>query len=278
MSRERLVRAGLLAYPPAVRAALGPEMTATLLDAGTGSHRRFARELADLARLGLRARATRVASAGPGRVVADGICLAGTWLMTLDLSTLLSQSVRGMRDPLLAPASIALLGVALALALVGFDRLAGIAALVWTAARMPALLDHHPGMALVVLAVTVPSAACFAVLAFAPRRRAPDLRRLAWLIVPATLVATLGPPTYEQSPILLTVVAVAAILVVVAAVALLPTDPRLAIAGAVPLSDLGIGVAGNATDAFAALFIAATPLVLAVAVTRTRRLRRNVPI
>ena len=109
MSRELLVRAGLRAYPLDVRETRGLEMTGTLLDVSAGSVPRFARELLSLVRIGLRTRATRVAAAGPRRVVADGVCLAAVWLLTLDLSTLLAQTVRGMQDPLLAPASIALL-------------------------------------------------------------------------------------------------------------------------------------------------------------------------
>jgi hypothetical protein len=192
--------------------------------------------------------------------------------MTLDLSTLLAQTVRGMHDPLLAPPSLILLGVALALALVGHDRSAGVTALVWTAARLPTLLDHRPGAALVVVAATLPSATCFAVLALAPRRRAPGVRGLAWLIVPATLVITFGPPQYDQSPLLVALVAITALLVVLYALAMLTTDPRIAIAGSVPLSAIGIG-AGS----FLLLGLAA-PLVLAVALTRIRQLRQQVPI
>jgi hypothetical protein len=71
-------------------------------------------------------------------------------------------------------------------------------------------------------------------------------------------------------------VLLAALLVAVAAVALLPTDPRLAIAGAVSVSNLGIAVVALNPDGsvVARLFVAAAPLVLAAAVTRTRQLRR----
>jgi hypothetical protein len=75
-------------------------------------------------------------------------------------------------------------------------------------------------------------------------------------------------------------VLLAALLVVVAAVALLPTDPRLAIAGAVSVSNLGIAVVAINHDGSLVprLFVAAVPLVLAAAVTRTRRLRRATPL
>jgi len=264
LSRERATRVALLAYPRDVRERAGGEMTATLLDASAGSRTRFLRELAGLARAGMQLRGRRTAATGTRRVLADGVCLAAVWLMTLDLSTLLSQRLRGMEDPLLAPWSLVLLGVALALALVGYDRLAGVAALVWTAARFPLLLDHHPGMAIVLVAVTLPSVACFAVLVVAPRRRAVDPRRLAWLLVPVTLVATFGPPDYDQSPLLLMLVTSATLLTVVYALATLTTDPRIAIAGAIPLIIL---TAGSASP-----LALVSLVVLALALAATQRM------
>ena len=270
MRRERATRAALLTYPPEVRAQVGPEMTATLLDASAGSRTRFLRELAVIARTGLRLRGERTTVVGARRILADGVCLAGVWLMTLDLSTLGAQTVRGFHDPLLAPWSMVLVGAALALALVGHDRVAGAAALAWTAARFPLLLDHHPGMGLVVAAVTLPSVACFVVLVVAPRRRAPDPRRLAWLVVPLTLVATFGPPQSDQSALLFVLVAVAVLLVVGYALATLATDPRMAIAGAVPLLTVSAGSA--------ALLTLSALLVLATAMARLHQLRRQVLI
>jgi hypothetical protein len=278
MSGERMAALALLSYPAATRAARGEEMLATLLDASAGSPGRFLREIADLVRLGLRARGSQTASAGARRVVADGLCLAAVWLMTLGVSTLLSQRARGMHDPLLSSTSIALLAAVLAIALIGHDRLAGAGALAWTALRIPALWDHHPGI--INLAPEVLPVICFCVTVLLPRRRATDPRRLAWLLVPATLVATAGPPPDEASPLLLACVLLTAILVVMVALAMLPTDPRPAIAGAVALSNLGIAVVAINRDAsvMARLFVAAAPLVLAIAITRTRRLRRHAPI
>jgi hypothetical protein len=135
MSRARIGGLALLSYPAAARDARGEEMLATLHDVSAGSRRGFAREIADLMRLGLRTRATATASVGARRLIADGLCLAGIWLMTLDLTTLMAQRARGMHDPLLAPAPLVLLMVALAVALIGRDRVAGAAALAWTALR-----------------------------------------------------------------------------------------------------------------------------------------------
>jgi hypothetical protein len=278
LTRERLARIALQAYPAPGRAERGEEMLATLLDASAGSRRSFAREVIDLARLGLHARATRTASAGPARLIADGLCLAGVWLLTVDLTTLLSWRYRGLHGPLLGWPSIALLAAVLAIALIGADRLAGAGALAWTALRLPELLQQHPGTA--GLAAEALPALCFAVMALAPRRRAPDLSRLAWLLVPVALVAICGPPRDERNPLLLATVALCAILAVLFALAMLPTDPRMAIAGAVGLSDLAVAVVAINHDAsiLACLSLAAAPAALAIAATRTRRLQRHRPI
>jgi len=277
MTREEAARIALLAYPPAARAEPGEEMLATLLDASAGSRRRFAVEIADLARTGLRARAAQTASAGVGRVVADGLCLAAVWVAAWDLSTLLAQRARGMHDPLLAWPSLALLAAVLVLALVGLDRLAGVAALVWTASRLPELLSLHPGLQ--GLAPEVLPALCFAVLALAPRRRPPDPDRLVWLLVPLGLVMLCGPGIGE-SPILLAAVLAGVLLAVAVAVLLLPTDPRLAIAGAVPLSTLAIGVmtAHHQTTPLLWLALASAPAAVVVAVARTLQLRAERPL
>jgi hypothetical protein len=271
MSRELATRVALLAYPPDVRDQIGTEMSATLLDASAGSPARFTHELVDLTWLGLRSRAQLTAAAGARRVIADGVCLAGVWLMTLDLSTLLAQTVRGVHDPLLAPQSLLLLGLALALALVGHDRLAGAAGLGWVAARFPTLLDHRPGMALAVTVATLPALACFTVLIVGPRRRARDPRRLAWLIVPATLVIAFGPPKPDQSPLLLALVAIGVLIAVIYVLATLTTDPRAAIAGAVSLGAVGLG-AGSVN-----VLVSSASLVLVIALAMLGQRRRQVP-
>jgi hypothetical protein len=63
--------------------------------------------------------------------------------------------------------------------------------------------------------------------------------------------------------------------VIVYAAAMLPTDPRIAIAGAIPTSALGLGVLDHGAYLVAVPFIAVAPAVLAVTVTRTRSLRRR---
>jgi hypothetical protein len=276
MNRDALARMALTAFPPAERAARGPELLATTLDVMAGASRRHvARELADLTQAGLRVRGVETASAGPARVLGDGLGRAGAWILTLDLATLLAQRVRGEQGALLSSWSIGLLAVVLATVLVGFDRAGGCGALIWTATRTPALLHDIPATD-ALLAALVP-VTCFAVLVAAPRRGAPDVRRLAWLLVPVALAAVLGPPPWEQNGVLVAFVALAALATVAAAIVLLPTDPRLAIAGAVPLSDLGIGVLGHPGAASPVLLavLATAPATCALAVVRTHRLQRG---
>ena len=64
MSRGRIAGLALLSYPADAREARGEEMLATLHDVSAGSRRGFAREIADLVRLGLRRRAPRPRASG----------------------------------------------------------------------------------------------------------------------------------------------------------------------------------------------------------------------
>jgi hypothetical protein len=274
VTREDATRVALLSFPRPVRAARGDEMLATLLDASAGSRRRFIGELVDLVKVGLSDRAAQTASVGARRLVADGLCLAAIWLLTLDLSTLLAQRSRAMHDPLLAWPSIALLAAVLALALIGLERLAGAAAVLWTALRLPELTDLHPGLA--GLAPEVLPVVCFLVLTLAPRRRAPDLQRLAWLLVPLGLV-TLSGPGIGDSPMLFGAVLLGVCVIVASAVTMLPSDPRLAIAGAVPLTNLAIMVISinHQTSPVLWLALVTAPGALVFTVARTGQLRRR---
>ena len=166
-------------------------MLGTLLDVSATSRRRLVLELVDLVRAGMRARATQTAKAGPRRVVADGFCLGALWLLTLFLASELGNRIRGF-DPLgpwdpISPLGIALLGAALALALIGYDRFAGATALLFVATTVadPSWRDlTNSRRELMVVPVI-----CFIVLMLSPRRRKPDGRRLAWLALTAALAA-----------------------------------------------------------------------------------------
>ena len=181
--RERLARAALLAYPRCVRRDRGREMIDTLLDASADSVARFVRELAGLARGGLLARAQETLGAGAARVSADGLCLAAVWLVTLFLTSGVGMRIRGPQfgfswDPL-SPLSLSLLGVALVLALVGYDRLAAVAALTFLASAVggAARYDLTNSNRIPLLVPLV----CFSALLVMPRRRPRDTRRLLWL-------------------------------------------------------------------------------------------------
>jgi hypothetical protein len=281
MRRERLARAALLAFPPEVRMARGEEMLGTLLDASATSRPRFAREVVDMVRSGLGARALESARAGPRRVIADGVCLAAVWLLTLFLSSDLALWIKGAEpgypDGPLPLWSVAPLVLALALALVGYDRLAGAMALLFTASVI-VHLGGAGGLANGSHGPLLVATLCFGVLLLAPRPRAPDPRRLAWLALSAAfaLVASTGDDAMAA------VVLLALIFLVPPALALLPTDPRLAIACALPTMGFGLRIAHNPGNPsplgwlVVAMILTAAPLVLAIAVARTRRLRARV--
>ena len=278
MSGERIAELALLAYPAARRAARGEEMLATLLDASAGSRRRFAREIADLVRLGLRARGSQTASAGARRIVADGLCLAAVWLMTLDVSTLLSQRARGMRDPLLSSPSIALLAAVLAWR---WSAMTGSPAPARWCGRRCAFRR---------CGTTTPGSST------SRPRSSPSSASACWCSLPADGLPTPGvwrgcwcrPPWSrrpgrrrgEASPLLLAGVLLAALLVVVG-------GRRAAPDGSAP-GHRGRGLTEQPRDRRRGinhdsalvpwLFVAAAPLVLAAAITRTRRLLGHAPI
>jgi hypothetical protein len=265
VTREDWVAAALLALPPSIREARGDEITGTLLDcAGDGSRARFVQELAGLVAMGLRARSQ---GRGTRRLVADGICRGAILVMTLDLSTLLAQRLDGVQDPLLSWASIAALGVALAAALIGAERLAGAVALSWTLARLPELVSHNPTFR--GIAPTIVPVLCFMVLSLAPRRRGLDPRRVAWLATTAALVIAYN-HRYGVAPVT-AIVSVAAVMLMLTAILTIPTDPRLAIACALPATYVALMVAGKHAPA-AWLLLLGPPVLLTIAAISARRL------
>lgn len=277
MTRARIAAAALHSYPREFRAAHGPEMLSTALDASEGSRRRFARELADLVRLGLRRRAAQTARLGARRLVADAACLTASWFMVIDLGSQIAKKMSGDPDRALPTWVVALIAVTLVLTLIGYDRIAGVAALSYTAIGLHELLPHDNAN-FILWSTLVPSV-CFAVLVLAPRTRRIDVRRLAWLAVPAALAVTARSDGDASVAAVLCVL----IFIVVPALARIGTDPRRAIACALLTTDLGIVIAVRrfTTDPSAPQplwFLAGASLVLALAITRTRRLSRRSPI
>lgn len=265
MTREDLAALASLTLPRSIRESRGEEIIGTMLDcAGDGRRVRFVHELVALVGMGLRARCSGY---GSRRLLADGVCRGAILVMTLDLSTMLAQRLGGLQDPLLTWTSIAILAMALATVLIGAERVAGVVALAWTLARLPQLVAHNPTFRGV--APTIVPVLCFVVLILAPRRRGLDPRRLAWLATTAALVIAYG-RGYEM-PLITIIVSLAAIGLMVAAVLTIPSDPRLAIACAMPATYVALMVAGKHAPA-AWLLLVGPPALLTIAAVSARRL------
>jgi hypothetical protein len=244
-------------------------MLATLLDSSDGSTRAFIRELFELLRAGLRSRSRAIADAQLGRLVADGFCLAGVLWMASSICMLFrSQSPQWQ---------FWLLAAAVSLALVGYDRIAGVVAMA-EIALVTASQFHIVGAAPLSLVIGwhVGPAALLLVMVLAPRRRTRDPRSLLWL---APLAAIAYASSLDQGARIIT--SVAFIALSLAGLASLPTDPRLAIAAAsvwtligIELM-LGLGGAGGGSPLWVAL-TAAGPIVVALATARIRHVRLNV--
>jgi hypothetical protein len=266
MNRERVAAAVLQAYPATTRTAQGAEMLSTLLEASADSNLRFARETAGLLRLGLRARAAQTAGVGVGRLVADGACVGGVFLLAEDLATALHS--RGAAHAVYSPASMAVLAVVLIFAMLGHDRIAGAGALAWIGLRFSGVMagsavSASPAMVLPVI--------CLSVMIVIPRRSRPllsDRYGKSWLVGLVVLAGALG-------GVFAILALTAATAFGVIAAALLTTDPRAAIAVALVAANIGIDRIGSGRSAVTTLMlVAATPVVLAVTFGRTRQLAK----
>ncbi len=185
MIRERIGRAALRAYPPAVRQTRGLEMLGMLLDAGERSKWAFARESGSLVLGGLRARGALAARAGTRRLVADACCRAVLiFLMLWLISALNTQASAGPSRQLLV--QVVVLAVILACALIGYERIAALGGLAAIIAYGPL----GPHIELLGLARVLVPIACLLVMVRAPQRRPRDPHRLLWLL-PICVLATL---------------------------------------------------------------------------------------
>lgn len=173
MIRERIGRAALRAYPPAVRQARGLEMLGMLLDAGDQSNRALARKSGSLVLGGLRERRAITARAGTRRLVADSCCQAVLIFLMLSLiSALNTHGSAGPSRQLLIQEVV--LAAILACALVGYERIAALSGL---AALIP-YGPLGPHIQLVWLARVLVPIACLLVMVRAPQRRPRDPRQL----------------------------------------------------------------------------------------------------
>ena len=253
-------------------------MLGTLLDVSATSRTRFVLELIGVVRSGMHARATQTARVGAQRIVADGICLGAVWFLTLFLSSELGNRMREF-DPLgpwhpLSPWSLALLGAALALALTGYDRLASAPALLFVATL--AADSAWDGLVISRNELLLVPTICFITLGLAPRRGKPNHRRLAWLALTALVAVASSTSDDPTAAILL----LGLLVLVPPALAMLRTDPRLAIACTLPATSFGIHIAQDpgGPGVLGVVFLAAAPLTLTIAVTHTRHLQAQTGI
>jgi hypothetical protein len=271
MTRERIARAALLAYPEGVRAANGIEMLGTVLDAGSQSTAAFCRELAGLASGGLRARITTPAGLSPGRLVADGarysaiLMIAVLFATRLGIAATLGTFVRTR-----SLVELAVLGIALAAALVRYDRIAGLATFAWLALTLdsPYLIANEKIFA-VTFALPV---ACLLVMILSPRTNGRRLLRVAWLVPIAALGIAgrgYGPSSY--------LVLAPFVLALPAALVLAASDQRLVIACSLFATEIAMADIGRALEGgpipiglpLTIFLLATTPLVIAFTIRRT---------
>ena len=258
MIRERIGRAALRAYPPAVRQARGLEMLGMLLGAGDQSNRALARESGSLVLGGLRERRAITARAGTRRLVADSCCQAVLIFLMLSLiSALNTHGSAGPSRQLLIQEVV--LAAILACALVGYERIAALSGL---AALIP-YGPLGPHIQLVWLARVLVPIACLLVMVRAPQRRPRDPRQLLWLL-PGSVLAELHAHAYLSLPEVLALMSVGGLL-------RLLHDPRLAIACSLVWILLLLRDAGRSPPAGLGLFdvaAVAAGLMLTIAARR----------
>jgi len=123
---------------------------------------------------------------------------------------------------------------------------------------------------------------CFTVMFLFPPARRGD--GLGWLVESLLLLGTGRFRWLAASVVVLVVmfhvmsiVVAAALILILVAAAMLPTDPRLAISIAVLWTDLRTSVVGDPSSSVLTviLLVGVAPAVLAVTITRTRRLQRR---
>jgi hypothetical protein len=281
MTRDRLARVAMRAYPQRVRAARGQEMLGTLLDASGPSDAAFTRELLGLLGGGVRARVTAPpVRTGAGRLIADGVCYGAIWMIAVMFASRVGLSVsigvtlggaRGLSE-------FAVLGGALVAATIGYDRIAAAGALVWLVlvTASPYIVSNEK----ILLATFALPIICLLVMITKPRRANRRARRAAWLIP----IGALGVAAGGVGPTSYLVLAPLALALPVA-LARLPSDPRIAIAWSLFATEIALAGIGHALEGgpvpiglpLTILLIALTPLAIAFTLGRARSLQRSNP-
>jgi hypothetical protein len=272
MIRERIVRSILGAYPPEVTAERGEEIISTLLDAGDESSCAFVRECASLGLAGVRERASKSAQLTSARLIADAFRLAAVLWLVIRLSGISADALgypAGVQGLVLW---LLFLWPILGFFLLGHERLAGLCGIAWIVTlQLPIALGPYPDL---IAGLTVPLAG-FVVMAFAPRDRPHNSRRLAWLL-PALVLSVLSQP-FELT---FGTVGLVALTIISATALLLVSDPRVFLACGLVWASIGMIYAAQAllrgqSPHPATTLIASLPLAALTASLRIRAIRRR---
>jgi hypothetical protein len=261
-------------------------MLGTVLDISGQSPLLLARESLALVRDGWRARARITAAIGPRRLACDVLAQAVTlWGFVSLISVLQIARAASLRPDAAELSYLGLLVCAIALALLGYDRIAGISGLAWIAVLYLAIFHHQQRgvgawratpveheISLIFLPLCG-----YATMILAPRSRSRHPIRV--LCFASTLMWMMALPSLPSTWVAPSTL----ILLVVLAVGLLrlATDPRLAIACALVLGsgELARWTIGARTMTSAPLtwILATAPLLLILSMARLYTVRRQLP-
>ncbi len=257
-------------------------MLGTWLDASEDSLPAFVRESVSLALAGVRERARVTSRIATGRLIADA--LRGATLIWIAVSLAGVPVLVFVGNAGLGRWTwLMLLWPILAVALVGYDRAAGAGGVAWIVGTLTPLGVGSPAVFL--LGGELLPLAGFVVMLIVPRRRRRDVRQLGWLVPVAASSLVLQPASLGYGSLWATLgygsLGIAGLaLMSVAGLMVFATDPRLAVACALVWTSIGMTSVGQAawrSDGMhsAILFTASGPLMIALASTYLRVIRRS---
>ncbi len=254
-------------------------MLGTVLDASEGSALRTLRESFALVGSGLRTHANLAAEAGTGRLAAN-VCAQGATVYGLVLVIALLHFDRliidhpgGIVEQETTVISIqVLLVMAIAAALIGYDRIAALFGLAWVAVDLQAVVarpawpgDSSSTGVVHSLAPLLVPLACYSVMLIAPRVRPRSARRLAWLALVLLLGLAVSP--YFQGPAYgMGLTETVQLTLLLAGLFFLPAGPSLPLAFALALFAHGLSLwtfpGGYPLSGAQCLLTVAGPIVL----------------
>lgn len=280
MIRQHLGRVLVGLYPPATRDRLAQEMLDTWLDATSESVADLMRESVQLGRGAAREHARATARRHTARTIADALCLATMiWIAARLAGILILLFDRPTRFGGFG-LWLMLLWPILGCALLGYDRVAGIAGIMWLIGTRLTLAG---GFAPYLLASELLPLLGFVVMAITPRHTNHDLRKLGWLLPALVISLVMQPASFAQTDslgiVLLAVTSIVGLLIFAA-------DPRLALASALVWAAFGLmdttlitiaGIPDRALPGPAPLvgLLLAAPLTGGLTLVQLRRIRQR---